>query len=198
MEYIKVWGDAPSDKQLDEIVSRLERGEIGIIPTDSVYAIVCDALSPKAIDRICALKGIDPDKNTLSVICHDLSMAAEYASYDDEGFRLLKEHTPAPVTFIFRAARTLPKAFKGRREVGIRIPDLQTPRDIVARLGHPILSTTVGLDDPDYAREPGLLNEKYDGRVDFIVDGGEGDTQTTTIVDARDGVEVIREGKYEF
>ncbi|MDE5774452.1 MAG: threonylcarbamoyl-AMP synthase [Muribaculaceae bacterium] len=198
MKTIKIWGDRPSDKQLTEIAGHLERGGLLIIPTDSVYAIVCDSLNSKAIDRLCSLKGIDPDKNTLSIICSDISMASEYANIDDASFRLIKDNTPAPVTYILKAARTLPKAFKSRREVGIRIPDLATPRAIADCLGHPLMSTTIELDDEDYIREPELIAERYEDRVEMMVDGGQGDSLLTTVVDARDGFQIIREGKYEF
>lgn len=198
MKTLKIWGDNPADKQLAEIAGHLERGGLLIVPTDSVYAIVCDSLNSKAIDRLCSLKGIDPDKNTLSIICSDISMASEYASIDDSSFRLIKENTPAPVTYILKAARTLPKAFKSRKEVGIRIPDLNTPRAIADYLGHPLMSTTIELDDDDYLREPELIAERYEDKVEMMIDGGQGESLLTTVVDVRDGFEIIREGKYEF
>lgn len=198
MDTVKIWEDRPSDRQAEDIAARLERGEIALMPTDSVYALVCDALNHKAVERLCAIKGLNPDKNTLSVICADISMASEYARLDDAGFRLLKDNVPCAATFIFKAARTLPKAFKGRKEVGVRIPDLATPRMVAEKLGHPIMTTSIEFEDEDYAREPGLIAETYADRADFMIDGGEGGTEMTTVVRVSDaGCEIVREGKVE-
>lgn len=196
MKTVKIWNDQASDKQLNQICNELEMGNILIIPTDTIYAIVCDALNPKAIERICQLKGINPEKTNLSIICSDISMAAEYARIDNSSFRLLKDNTPGPFTFLFRSASSLPKAFKGRKIVGIRIPDNSLCRDIVSRLGHPILTTSIEFEDDDYARNPDLISEAYNDKVDCFIEGEEGDTVASTIVDCTEGEPVIvREGK---
>lgn len=198
METVKIWSDNPDRKQLAAIASVLERGEPVIIPTDSVYAIICDALNAKAIEKLCSVKGIDPEHNTLSMLCSGIGMAAEYTTIGDESFRLMKANTPAPVTYILKTARSLPKVLKSRKEIGIRIPALNTPRAIVDYLGHPVLSMTIELDDEDYLRDPELIGERYEGRVGMLVDGGEGMSELTTVVDVRDGFEIVRQGKYQF
>lgn len=198
MEKLKIWNDNPSSQQAEKIADSLSRGNLAIIPTDSVYAIVCDALNSKAINQLCKLKGINPDKNHLSILCGDISMASEYAHIDNAGFNILNHNVPGPFTFLFRAARTLPKAFKGRKIVGIRIPDNNTAIEIIRKLGNPILSTSIEFDDDDEAREPDLIEEKYSNSgISIIVDGGDGDNRLTTIVDCLDASspEVIREGK---
>ncbi len=199
MKTIKIWNEEASDRQLSEICRDLEAGQIMILPTDTLYGIACDALNPKAIERICRLKGINPEKTNLSILCSDISMAAEYARFDNYAFRLLKENTPGPFTFLFKSAPTLPKAFKGRKIVGVRIPDNRLCRDIVARLGHPILSTSIQFDDTDYAISPGLIAEAYDNRVDFFLEGEDGGTEPSTIVDCTGReAEIIRQGKGEL
>ena len=155
---IKIWSDAPSERQLDEITRDLEMGQTMIFPTDTLYAIGCDALNVKAIDKICALKGINPEKSNLSIICSDISMAAEYCRIENFGFKLLRDYTPGPFTFLFRANSSLPKAFKGRKVVGIRIPDCNTDREIAARLRHPVLTTSIQYEDEDYAVNPSLIS----------------------------------------
>ena len=198
MDTIKIWNDNPSDAQSEEIARVIESGELVIMPTDSVYAIVCDALEPKAIARLCQLKGLDPSRNNLSIICSGISMAAEFAHIDDAGFRLLKANTPGAFTFLFKSGRNLPKAFKGRKTVGIRIPDNATARRVVETLGHPVLVTSVEFDDADYAREPELIAENYDRRgVAMIVDGGEGGVDYSTILNCADAdaPEILRQGK---
>lgn len=196
MKTMKIWNGEASSRQLDEICRDLKEGRIMICPTDTLYAIACDALQPKAIERICRLKGINPDKTNLSIICADISMAAEYARFDNYAFRLLRDCTPGPFTFLFKSASTLPKAFKGRKTVGVRIPDNALCRDIVERLGHPLLTTSIEYADTDYAINPGLIAEAYDSRVDFMLEGEEGGTEPSTIVDCTGSeAEIVRQGK---
>lgn len=199
MKTMKIWNEEASERQLSEICRDLEAGSIMIMPTDTIYAIACDALSPKAIERICRLKGINPEKTNLSIICSDISMAAEYARFDNYAFRLLRDNTPGPFTFLFKSASSLPKAFKGRKIVGVRIPDNKLCRDIAARLGHPLLTTSIEFADRDYALNPDLIAEAYNDRVDFFLEGEEGDTIPSTIIDCT-GSEaiVVREGKGEL
>lgn len=199
MKTIKIWNNEASSKQLDQICRDLEGGEVMIMPTDTLYAIACDALNPKAIDRICRMKGINPDKTNLSIICSDISMAAEYARFDNNAFRLLRDYTPGPFTFLFKSAPTLPKAFKGRKVVGIRIPDNKLCRDIAERLGHPLLTTSIEYDDEDYAVNPELIAEAYDNQVELFLEGAPGDTTPSTVVDCTGAEpEIVRQGKGEF
>lgn len=199
MDTFKIWFDNPGERQISDICNRLEKGEIGIIPTDSLYGICCDALNTKGINKICALKGINPDKTNLSIICSDISMAAEYARIENNAYLLIRDNTPGPFTFLLRAANTLPKAFKERKIVGIRIPDNETDRKIVEFLGHPLLTTSIEFPDDDYARNPELIAENYKYRVDFFVEGEDGDTIPTTIIDCtEDPIQIIRQGKGEL
>lgn len=183
MKTIKIWNNDASDRQLDQICALLQEGEIMIIPTDTLYGIACDALNTKAIERICRLKGINPDKTNLSIICSDISMASEYSRFDNKSFQLLRDNTPGPFTFLFKSATTLPKAFKGRKIVGVRIPDNKLCLDLVKRLGHPILTTSIEFADEDYARNPDLIAEAYEGKVDLMIAGEDGTTVPSTIVD---------------
>lgn len=196
MKIIKIWSDNPSDRQLDEITRDLEAGAIMIYPTDTLYAIGCDALNAKAVEKICKLKGINPDKTNLSIICSDISQVSEYARYDNNAFRLLKDNTPGAFTFLFKASSSLPKIFKGRKIVGIRIPDCRTAIEIVRRLGHPILTTSIAFSDEDYAINPELIAETYYDKVDMLLDAGTGGIEPSTIVDCTDNeIEITRDGK---
>lgn len=183
MKTFKIWADDPSDRQTKEITTFIKDGETAVMPTDTLYGIMCDALNSKAIEKVCRLKGINPDKTNLSIICSDISMASEYARIDNKAFRLMKEMTPGPVTFILKAASTLPKAFKGRKTVGVRIPASNTARAVAAALGNPLLTTSIEYSDDDYARDPGLIAEAYDGKVDIMVEGEYGDTLPSAIID---------------
>lgn len=199
MNTIKIWNDRPSDEQTGRICEALGRGELVILPTDTLYGIACDALNPKAIERLCRLKGLNPDKAPLSVICDGIAMAAEYARIDNETFRTVRDNTPGQFTFLLRALSSLPRAFKGRKTVGVRIPDNATARAVASRLGHPVMTTSIEWDDEDYARDPGLIAEKYEGRVELMVDGGEGSTIPSTVIDCTGReMEIVRDGAGEL
>lgn len=196
MKTIKIWNDNPSDKQTRDIARCLREGEIAIMPTDSLYGICCDALSQKSIERVARLKGLNPDKSNLSIICSDISMAAEYARIGNYAFQMMKELTPGPVTFICKATNSLPKAFKGRKTVGVRIPDNATCRVTVEELGHPVMTTSIMYDDEDEGTNPDLIAEVYDGKVDLMVDGGMGSLEPSAIIDCTGNEPVVvREGK---
>lgn len=194
MKTIKIWNDNASEKQISEIAAMLEDGQTAIIPTDTMYALVCDATNLRSVERICALKGINPEKTNLSIICADISMASEYARMSDTAYRLLKENTPGPYTLLLKAVSSLPRAFRNRKVVGVRIPANETARAIAARLGRPLLTTTVEYRDEDYATNPDLIAEAYDGRIDLMVEGEQGEIRQSKIVDCTgDNPVVIRE-----
>lgn len=168
-------------------------------PTDTYYAIGCDALNNRAIERLCKVKGLNPDKQLLSIVCSDISQASEYARIDNKAFRLLRDNLPGAFTFILPAASTLPKVFKGRKTVGVRVPDNEISRAIAEALGHPVLTTSIPLEgiDEDEIIEPMSIAMRLENVADIMVDGGMGDNRPSTVVDCLDSSapEVIREGK---
>ena len=195
MKSIKIWNDTPSEKQAIMIADLLASGEVWILPTDSVYGIMCDALNQKAVARVCSLKGINPEKNNLSIICPDISMASEYARIEDKTYQLMRENTPGPATFLCKAQSVLPKEFKKRKTVGVRIPDCAAAREIAERLGHPMMTTSIEFENDDYARNPELIMEAYEGKADGIVIGEDGGSTPTTIIDCTGSTpEITREG----
>lgn len=190
MKILKIWGDELADRQLQETVRDLKEGKTLIAPTDSLYAIMCDALSPKAIESVCRLKGINPEKTNLSIICSNISQAAEYGVFNNATFRLLKELTPGPYTFLCKAAHSLPSAFKRRKIVGIRIPSFAADRQLAEALGNPLLTTSIQYTDSDYGINPELIEEAYSDRVDIMIQGTEGLLEPSTILDCT-GPEVV-------
>lgn len=195
MNTIKIWNGQASEKQLRDISMRLRAGEIAVIPTDSMYAIAGDALNIKAVERICRLKNINPDKTNLSIICTDISMASEYSRIDNRSFMLMKEHCPGPFTFLLRTAQTLPRAFKGRKTVGVRIPASEFARQLAATLGNPLITSSIEYADEDYAVNPDLIEEAYENRTELMVKGDMGTTEVSTIIDCTSGEpEIIRQG----
>lgn len=184
-----------------EAAEALRDGKIIIYPTDTLYAFGCDALNARAVERLCRLKGINPDKNLLSIVCSDISQAAEYTRIDNRAFRSLKEYLPGPYTFILPAATKLPKVFRSRRSVGVRIPDNDFARALAEEMNNPIMSSSVEIADGDVA-DPRMIAEQYDGRqeIGLAIDGGAGSTVPSTIVDLTDSnaPAVIRQGAGEF
>ena len=199
MKVLQIFENNINERFMDQVISTLRNGEVIIYPTDTLYALGCDALNNNAIQRICHIKGINPDKTNLSIICSDISEVAQYAKFDNTQFKMMKSHLPGPFTFIFPALSKLPKAFKGRRTVGIRIPENAIARAIVEALGRPILTTSVPGDDEDYRCEPELIAEAFQGSVDIVVDSGRGGLMPSTVVDCTgDEPEVTRQGKGNF
>ena len=200
MKLLKVFPDNPNGRYIELAAEAMRRGEIVVYPTDTRYAFGCDALNNNAIERICKLKGIKSDRTNLSIICEDLSQVAQYARLDNANFRLLKDNLPGSFTFILPALSKLPKAFKGRKTVGVRIPDNRIAMALVEALGNPIMTSSVPIDDDmDYTIEPELIAERYDGDVEIVIDGGEGGIEPSTVVDCTaDEPEIIRQGRGEL
>lgn len=183
---------------IDSIVRILEDGGLLIYPTDTMYAIGCHALKERAVERICRLKGIDPRKNNLSIVCPDMSQVSEYAKMSNAVFKLMKSHLPGPFTFVLPTSNRLPKVFRNRKEVGIRIPDHPIVQELCRALDAPLLSTTLPLsadDETDYVTVPELIDEHFGRWVDLVIDGGEGGTIPSTVVDCTtDEPVVVRQG----
>ena len=172
--------------RMKKVTDILDSGGIAIYPTDTMYAIGCHALKERAVEKICRIKGIDPKKNNLSIICYDLSEISRYARMDNATFKLMKRNLPGPFTFILDGTSRLPKIFRSRKEVGIRMPDNPVIREIARQLDAPIMTATIPYDkseDPGYATDPELIEEKWGGSVDLIIDGGPGGLGMSTVVD---------------
>ena len=199
MKVLQILEDNINLRHIEEIAAVLRDGGIIVYPTDTVYAIGCDALNNQAIERICAMKSMKSAKTNLSIICSDISEVAQYAKFDNTQFRLMKNNLPGPFTFIFPAMSKLPKAFKGRRTVGIRIPENKIATAIEQELGHPILTTSVPAQDDDYRCEPELIAEALGANVDIVVDSGRGGLIPSTVVDCTGNEpEIIRQGRGEL
>jgi len=198
---IKIYPENPNSKEVERVVKVLQEGGLVIYPTDTVYAIGCDALNVRAVEKICQIKGINPQKSNLSIICYDLSTISEYAKVSNSAFKLMKKNLPGPFTFILPTSNELPKIYKNKKEVGIRIPDNTIIRELVNVLGNPIMTMSIHDEDDiiEYSTDPELIYEKYQDIADIVVDGGYGGMEASTVVDCTtDEFEVIRQGKGEL
>jgi Sua5/YciO/YrdC/YwlC family protein len=199
--FLKIYQENPNIKEIDKVVRVLREGGLVIYPTDTVYAIGCDALNVRAVEKICQIKGLNPQKSNLSIICYDLSNISEYAKVSNTAFKLMRRYLPGPYTFILPTSSELPKIYKKRKEVGIRVPDSNIVRQIVKELGNPLLTTSIRDEDEvvEYTTDPELIYEKYENRVDIVIDGGYGGLDASTVVDCTtDDFEIIRQGKGEI
>jgi len=171
------------------------------MPTDTIYGLGCDIFQHKAVERICRIKGVDPQKAQLSFVCYDLSDLSTYAKQlATPVYRTLKGYLPGPYTFILEASKEVPKILKSKRDtVGIRIPDNNIARAIVQELGHPILSASLPGDAVEEYTDPDTVHDKFEKLVDMVIDGGPGGLVPSTIIDYTSGdAEVVREGAGEW
>jgi len=196
---LRIYNENPNQKHIRQIVSLLESGGIIIYPTDTVYAMGCDILANRSIEKIARFKGLNPKNPDLSLIFHDMSQLSEYTIiHDNNIFKLLKRNLPGPFTFIVQANNQIPKLFKNKKKtVGIRIPDNNIILEIVKELGRPVITTSIH--DPDevieYTTDPELINEKYRDFADAVIDGGFGNNEASTIVDCTgEAIEIVRQG----
>ncbi|WP_442265626.1 L-threonylcarbamoyladenylate synthase [Tenacibaculum sp. ZS6-P6] len=198
-QFLKIYNDNPNSKEIEKVVKVLQSGGVIIYPTDTVYGLGCDITNMKAMEKVARIKGVKLEKSNFSFVCNDLSHLSDYVKQiSTPVYKILKRALPGPYTFILPGSTTLPKAFKKRKTVGIRVPDNNIARAIVKQLGNPIVSTSIHDEDEviEYTTDPELIFEKWQQIVDLVIDGGYGDNYASTVIDlTQDEPEVIREGK---
>ena len=198
-QLLKIYEDNPNEAAVKKAVEVLKNGGLIIYPTDTVYGLGCDITNVKAVEKVAKIKGIKLEKANLSFICSDLSHISDYVKQIDTAtFKLLKRALPGPYTFILPGSSNLPKVFKNKKTVGIRVPDNNIIRAIVKELGNPIISTSIHDEDEvlEYSTDPELIFEKWQNQIELVIDGGYGDNVPSTIIDlSGNEPEVIREGK---
>jgi tRNA threonylcarbamoyl adenosine modification protein (Sua5/YciO/YrdC/YwlC family) len=198
---IRIHPDNPQPRLIKQVVEFLKRGGIIIYPTDTIYGLGCDIFQHRAIERICAIKKVEPQKAQLSFICYDLSDLSKYAKQlNTPIYRTLKQYLPGPYTFILEASKEVPKIFKTKKNtIGLRIPDNKIARCIVEELGNPILSASLPGEYVEEYTDPEIIHDNFEKLVDIVIDGGIGGSIPSTIIDFTEGeAEVIREGAGEW
>jgi tRNA threonylcarbamoyl adenosine modification protein (Sua5/YciO/YrdC/YwlC family) len=196
---VKLFNENPNLREILKIVEVLRKGGLIIYPTDTIYGLGCDITNAKAVEKVARIKGVKVEKNNFSFICSDLSHISDFTKpISNLVFKLMKKNLPGPFTFILEANNNVPKYFKGKKTVGIRVPDNNIIREIVRELGNPILSTSIHDEDEilEYTTDPELIYEKYQDIADVVIDGGYGEFIPSTIVDCTgDEIVIVREGK---
>ena len=197
--FIKLYEENPNPEEIKKVVSILKKGGLIIYPSDSVYALGCDISNYKALEKVARIKGVKLDKANFSFVCESISNISSYVTHiSTPTFKILKRALPGPYTFILPGNNNLPKAFKKKKEVGIRVPNNEIVLAIVRELGNPIISTSIYDEDEivEYTTDPELIYEKWGSQVDLVIDGGYGGNIPTTVINlCGDKPELIREGK---
>jgi len=194
---ISIHPDNPPPRQLSMVTTCLQKGGIIAYPTDTIYGLGCDIFHPEAIEKICAIKKVDPEKAQLSFICSDLSDLSTYAkAIDNNLFRILKKLLPGPYTFILPASKEVPKILQSKKKtIGLRIPDNNIALSIIKTLGHPILSASFPGENVEDYTDPEIIYEHWGKQIDMVVDGGIGGITPSTVVDCTtDEFTLVRQG----
>lgn len=198
-ELIKIYQQNIDLRQIEKVVAVLRKGGLVIYPTDTVYGLGCDITNKSALQKIARIKGVKLEKSNFSFVCKDLSNLSDYVKQiDSSTFKLLKRALPGAYTFVLPGSKTLPNPFKNRKTVGIRVPDNNIAIELVSLLGNPIVSTSIHDEDEvlEYTTDPELIYEKWQSKVDVVIDGGYGDNHASTVVDLTgDEPVVLRAGK---
>jgi tRNA threonylcarbamoyl adenosine modification protein (Sua5/YciO/YrdC/YwlC family) len=198
-EFIKIYEDKPSETAIKKVVEVLKNGGLVIYPTDTVYGLGCDITNSRALEKLAKIKGVKLEKANFSFVCSSLSNISDYVKQiDTPTFKILKRALPGAYTFILPGNNDLPKDFRKKKTVGIRVPDNNIVIQIVEMLGNPIVSTSIHDEDEviEYSTDPELIFEKWQNQVDLVIDGGYGENVASTIIDLT-GQEpiIVREGK---
>lgn len=198
---IKIHPQDPQPRLVKQVAECLKDGGVIIYPTDTIYGLGCDISQQKAVERICKIKQVDPQKAQLSFICRDLSHLSDYTkSIDTPLYRMLKSYLPGPYTFILPASKQVPRILQSKKStIGLRVPDNNICRHILDELGHPILSASLPGEMVEEYTDPEVINEKFGNAVDFIIDAGIGGMIPSTIVDCTGSEWIItRQGAGEW
>ncbi len=198
---VRIYEENPNPSQIRHVVEVIRNGGVIIIPTDTVYAFACDIFNNAGIELIAKIKNDDLKKSNLSFMCHDMSQVSDYAKLSDNAFKLMRKNLPGPFTFILQGTSRLPKLFKNRKNVGIRIPKNNIPLEIVRELGNPIMVSSILTtgEYEEYFTDPELIRESFNHRVDLVIDGGIGSIVHSTVIDCTtDEFELIRNGAGEI
>ncbi|MEY3433027.1 MAG: hypothetical protein RL131_963 [Bacteroidota bacterium] len=182
---IRIHPDNPQPRLISQVAECLHNGGVIIYPTDTVYGFGCDIFHQKAVERICRIKNIDPQKANLSFVCSDLSDLSKYAkSISTPQYRFIKNLIPGPFTFILPASKEVPKILKSKKEtIGLRVPNHTITHAIAEAVGRPILSSSLPGEMVEEYTDPELIYEKFEKLVDLVIDGGIGGMEFSTIID---------------
>ncbi|MGF1762743.1 L-threonylcarbamoyladenylate synthase [Aliivibrio kagoshimensis] len=193
-QFFYVHPENPQARLINQAVAIIRNGGVVIYPTDSGYALGCQLENKQALERICRIRKLD-EKHNFTLLCRDLSEIAVYARVDNSAFRLLKQNTPGPYTFIFKGTKEVPRRLMNpkRKTIGFRVPDNRIALDLLEAMGEPLMSTTLILPNNEMAEsDPEVIRDELEHAVDVILNGGYLGEQPTTVIDFSDDEVVVR------
>ena len=197
---LKLNPEHPEESKIRFIAECLNDDGVIIYPTDTVYGIGCHIHKPKAIEKICRIKGIKVEKANFSFIFYDLSHLSDFTKpVDNSTYKIMRKALPGPFTFILHSGSEIPKIFRSRKKtIGIRVPDNIISREIVKELGCPLMNSSLHDEEDEiteYMNDPEQIHNKYHKLVDIVIDGGYGNFIASTVVDCSGGgINIIRQG----
>jgi tRNA threonylcarbamoyl adenosine modification protein (Sua5/YciO/YrdC/YwlC family) len=197
-QFFYVHPDNPQGRLMKQAADIIKQGGVIVYPTDSGYALGCHLGDKKALERICQIRDIDKNHN-FTLVCQDLSQISEYSRIDNTAYRLLKNNTPGPYTFIFKGSKEVPKRLLNpkKKTIGIRVPNNTIAQALLTELAEPIMSTSLIMPGQDTAEyDPEQIRDLLEHQVDLIVNGGYLGQHPTTVIDfSNDSIEIIRVGE---
>ncbi|MRI34600.1 threonylcarbamoyl-AMP synthase [Endozoicomonas sp. OPT23] len=197
-QFFQIHPDNPQLRLIRQAAEIMRTGGVIAYPTDSAYALGCVIGDKNAVDRIRQIRKLD-DKHNFTLVCRDLSELAVYARVDNTQYRLLKNHTPGPYTFILQGSREVPRRLMHpkRKTIGIRVPECNIVSALLNELNAPIMSCTLQLPgDDEPMMDPYDIRQTLESHLDLVIDGGYRGIEATTVVSLlNETPEVLREGK---
>lgn len=196
-QFFYIHPDNPQPRLIRQAVALLRQGGVIVYPTDSGYALGCQIGEKHALDKIVRLRQLDKEHN-FTLICRDLSELSLYARVDNQAYRLIKNNTPGPYTFIFKATREVPRRLMNpkRKTIGMRVPDNRIALALLEEMNEPLLSTSLVLPGDEMAEtDPEMIRDRLEHQVDLVIHGGYLEEQPTTLIDlSEDEIRILRHG----
>ena len=184
-QYFEVHPENPQPRLLKQAAQILDAGGIAAIPTDSSYALVCHLDDKAAAERLRRIRGVD-DKHHLTLLCRDLSEVASHARIDNRQYRLMKNGTPGPYTFILEATKEVPRrvSHPQRKTIGLRMPDHKVLSELLTLHGEPLLATTlIPPGETEAMNDAAQIRERFEKQIGGVIDSGACPSEPTTVVD---------------
>jgi tRNA threonylcarbamoyl adenosine modification protein (Sua5/YciO/YrdC/YwlC family) len=196
-QFFYVHPETPQSRLMKQAVHIIKQGGVVIYPTDSGYALGCQLGDKNALERILQIRHISGEHH-FTIMCRDLSELSLYAKVENTAFRLIKNNTPGPYTFILRGTKEVPRRLlnEKKKTVGLRIPDNKIALALLAELGEPLMSSSLILPGREFSEsDPEEMRDQLERQVDLILHGGILAGNPTTVVDlSDDNPVVVREG----
>lgn len=193
-QYFDIHPTHPQMRLIQQAVEIIHNGGLVVYPTDSSYALGCHIGDKAAVTRLRRLRQID-EKHNLTLVCSDLSEIATYAKVSNQYYRMLKQLTPGPYTFLLNATTEVPRMLMHpkRRTIGIRVVDHPVVHAMLETLRQPIMSCTLIMPDEDFpVTDAEDVRKQLEHQVDLIIDGGHCGIEPTTVIDMQGDAPVIR------